>query len=103
MYNKFCVSFIFALLIYLSNAESEYKWREEYYRGMPIDHFSNKTLNGTKTFDLKYLINDAWWKKDVGPIFFYPGNEGPIEEFAENTVIVLLHIIVQYCLQHGKH
>lgn len=33
---------------------------------------------------MKYLINDSFWIDD-GPIFFYTGNEGPVETFAENT------------------
>lgn len=37
-----------------------------------------------ETFKLKYLINDTYWK-DSGPIFFYTGNEGPIEVFAQNS------------------
>lgn len=34
----------------------------------------------------RYLINDTFWdKKDKSPIFFYTGNEGSIELFAQNT------------------
>nr|CAD7398983.1 unnamed protein product [Timema cristinae] len=47
-----------------------------------VDHFSFANNN---TFQLKYLINDTYWKQDGGPIFFYTGNEGAIEVFAENT------------------
>ena len=51
-----------------------------------IDHFNfaNET-----TFKQKYLINKKHWenKSDPsGPIFFYTGNEGDIEAFANNTV-----------------
>nr|CAD7398982.1 unnamed protein product [Timema cristinae] len=49
---------------------------------VPVDHFSFANNN---TFQLKYLINDTYWKQDGGPIFFYTGNEGAIEVFAENT------------------
>lgn len=34
------------------------------------------------------MILDQWWKPGVGPIFFYTGNEGPIEEFWDNTGFV---------------
>lgn len=35
---------------------------------------------------MKYLYNDSWWDRSGnGPIFFYTGNEGAIELFAENT------------------
>jgi hypothetical protein len=35
---------------------------------------------------MKYLINDTYWDRENGPIFFYAGNEGAIEIFCENTV-----------------
>lgn len=35
---------------------------------------------------MKYLINDTYWEREGGPIFFYAGNEGAIEMFCENTV-----------------
>lgn len=35
---------------------------------------------------MKYLINDTYWERKNGPIFFYAGNEGAIEMFCENTV-----------------
>jgi len=35
---------------------------------------------------MKYLINDTYWERESGPIFFYAGNEGAIEMFCENTV-----------------
>lgn len=33
---------------------------------------------------MRYLYNDSYWDKQ-GPIFFYTGNEGDIEIFAQNT------------------
>ncbi|EFA10876.1 lysosomal Pro-X carboxypeptidase [Tribolium castaneum] len=48
---------------------------------VPLDHFS---FTNNATFKLKYLINDSFWIDD-GPIFFYTGNEGAVETFAENT------------------
>ena len=47
-----------------------------------LDHFSFTT---TKRFQQKYLVNDSYWDKAGGPIFFYTGNEGKIESFTENT------------------
>ncbi|XP_063241210.1 lysosomal Pro-X carboxypeptidase isoform X2 [Bacillus rossius redtenbacheri] len=47
-----------------------------------VDHFS---FTNNHSFKLKYLVNDTFWNHDGGPIFFYTGNEGPIETFAENT------------------
>jgi len=58
-----------------------YKYETKWF-DQKVDHynFANDT-----TFKQKYLVNDAHWDKDNGPIFFYTGNEGRIEAFAENT------------------
>jgi len=53
-------------------------------------HWYNQTLDHftftTKTkFRQKYLVNDTYWDRNGGPIFFYTGNEGDIEAFAENS------------------
>ena len=48
-----------------------------------LDHFS--FVNDSK-FPQRYLINDTWWKTNNGPIFFYAGNEGDVEAFAQNSV-----------------
>ncbi|EZA57905.1 lysosomal Pro-X carboxypeptidase [Ooceraea biroi] len=47
-----------------------------------VDHFSFAVQD---TFKLRYLVNDTWRTTDNAPIFFYTGNEGRIETFAENT------------------
>lgn len=47
-----------------------------------MDHFS---FSVTSTFKMRYLINDTWQEGKDAPIFFYTGNEGNIEVFAENT------------------
>ena len=49
-----------------------------------IDHFSFVTQG---TFRQRILINDSYWDSaKQGPIFFYTGNEGDIEAFAQNSV-----------------
>jgi len=55
-----------------------------------VDHFS---YTNSDTFKMKYLMNDTHWDVDKGPIFFYAGNEGPIEDFSDNTVSFYLTLI----------
>ena len=48
-----------------------------------VDHFSFAT---NATYKMRYLYNDTYWNASAGaPIFFYTGNEGDIEWFAQNT------------------
>lgn len=54
-----------------------------YLNFLKVDHFSF-SLN--EKFNIRYLVNDSYWNEDKGPIFFYTGNEGDIEVFAQNTV-----------------
>uniref|UniRef100_T1GQ87 Lysosomal Pro-X carboxypeptidase n=1 Tax=Megaselia scalaris TaxID=36166 RepID=T1GQ87_MEGSC len=50
---------------------------------VPLDHFS---YANNATFKLRYLLNETFAvDKKHSPIFFYAGNEGDIELFAENT------------------
>uniref|UniRef100_A0A914QFI9 Lysosomal Pro-X carboxypeptidase n=1 Tax=Panagrolaimus davidi TaxID=227884 RepID=A0A914QFI9_9BILA len=50
----------------------------------PVDHFS---YTNADRFRLKYLYDNSTYKSG-GPIFFYAGNEGSIEGFANNTGII---------------
>ncbi|KAK6044993.1 serine carboxypeptidase S28, partial [Cooperia oncophora] len=54
--------------------KSPYKWSEEWLDSVPLDHFS---FGNRDQFKLRY--------EEGGPIFFYTGNEGKLEGFAENT------------------
>ncbi|KHJ93830.1 serine carboxypeptidase S28 [Oesophagostomum dentatum] len=58
-----------------------YNWTEEYLKDVPVDHFS---FSNKDSFKLRYFINADSYKPG-GPIFFYTGNEGKLEGFAENT------------------
>ncbi|XP_031503638.1 uncharacterized protein LOC116266541 [Nymphaea colorata] len=62
---------------------STYQYETRYFT-QTLDHFSFKQLG---SFQQRYLLNQHHWSGALrmGPIFFYCGNEGGIEWFAENT------------------
>lgn len=70
---------------------------------VPVDHF-NFALN--QTFKLRYLYNDSYIDKQSGktPLFFYTGNEGDIESFAQNTGF-MWELAKQYraCIVFAEH
>ncbi|KAG8228746.1 hypothetical protein J437_LFUL009668 [Ladona fulva] len=71
----------FLPLVFLSFV-SGYVYETKWYT-VPVDHFSYSVKD---TFKLRYLVNVENWNADAkGPIFFYTGNEGDIEMFANNT------------------
>ncbi|KAM8716190.1 hypothetical protein ACLKA7_003125 [Drosophila subpalustris] len=51
---------------------------------VPLDHFS---FLSNASFNIRYLYNESYADKTnpESPIFFYTGNEGDIEWFAQNT------------------
>ena len=49
-----------------------------------VDHF-NFDPKSDLSYQQRYIISDAYWKSNNGPIFFYTGNEGDIQWFCENT------------------
>jgi hypothetical protein len=58
--------------------------RKEYYMKMPIDHFSNGGA-GSATFNMRYFVDAQFWDPQSGPILFYAGNEGKLENFYDNS------------------
>jgi lysosomal Pro-X carboxypeptidase len=57
---------------------------EEHFFSVKLDHYA---LDLNKTFKMRYLVNDEYFdiNDKKSPIFFYCGNEGPIEEFWKNS------------------
>ncbi|KRY29399.1 Lysosomal Pro-X carboxypeptidase [Trichinella spiralis] len=77
--------FMFLVLLIFNNilaSAGGCSYNESWFENMPVDHFS---FENSDTFRLRYLINTENWNSDGGPIFFYCGNEGSVEGFAENT------------------
>lgn len=68
----------------LARASSpEYAYKTRYFT-QETDHFSFRAKS-YRTFQQRYLINNTFWDKKRGAIYFYAGNEGPIDWFAQNT------------------
>ena len=58
-----------------------------HYYNQPLDHFSPSTK---LTFNQRYCIYDGYQDQNVenefiSPIFFYTGNESPLDEYVNNT------------------
>ncbi|CAH8849494.1 unnamed protein product, partial [Trichobilharzia szidati] len=64
----------------LSVKKSEFSYETKFFR-TKVDHYS---FVNDDEFNVKYLINNKSFSPG-GPIFFYTGNEGAIETFAENS------------------
>ncbi|XP_033173414.1 lysosomal Pro-X carboxypeptidase [Drosophila mauritiana] len=71
------------LLIAGCDCSQRFKYEIKEFQ-VPLDHFSF-LINAT--FNIRYLYNDSFVDKSNArtPIFFYTGNEGDIELFAQNT------------------
>ncbi|XP_055622821.1 lysosomal Pro-X carboxypeptidase [Toxorhynchites rutilus septentrionalis] len=73
---------ILSLFLIVGVASAKYLYKTKFL-DVPLDHFSYVSEN--VTFPLRYLTNDTYNPDGSGPIFFYTGNEGDIELFAQNT------------------
>jgi lysosomal Pro-X carboxypeptidase len=60
-----------------------YGWQQNWFPAY-VDNFNYNGPTSSDTYQMRYLINDTYFQQG-GPIFFYAGNEGFIELFAENT------------------
>ena len=61
-----------------SEADCDWQWHEQ-----PLSHFARGSTNGA-TFKQRLCVYSKYWKPD-GPIFFYTGNESPVEEYVNNS------------------
>jgi lysosomal Pro-X carboxypeptidase len=52
------------------------------YFEQPLSHFSRGSTGG-RTFQQRLCIYDKFWSS--GPVFFYTGNESPVEEYVNNS------------------
>ncbi|GFT13338.1 lysosomal Pro-X carboxypeptidase [Nephila pilipes] len=76
---RFTVTLFLTLnLIYISEC-FEY---DEFYYNQQVDHFG---YGNQDFFKQRYLSNLRFYNEKNGTIFFYTGNEGAIEMFANNT------------------
>jgi len=78
---------------------------KEFYFETKIDHFSYENQN---TFKLRYLVKDKYVSKLKSadtPIFFYCGNEGPIEDFWKNSGFITESLAKQFnaLVVFGEH
>lgn len=80
---------VLLLLLSLSHVEGAPKKNpisfKHYNFTTKIDHFSYRNDD---TFQLRYVVGDEHWNRKGGPIFFYAGNEAPVEAFIYNTGIM---------------
>lgn len=61
-----------------------------HYYNQPLDHFSPST---NLTFNQRYCVYDGYQDQNlandfISPIFFYTGNESPLDEYVNNTGLV---------------
>lgn len=68
-------------LRHVKRNSGKYKYEIKTFE-VPVDHFSFAIQD---KFNMRYLMNNESARGNDSPIFFYTGNEGDIEVFAENT------------------
>uniref|UniRef100_A0A1I8BBW7 Peptidase_S9 domain-containing protein n=1 Tax=Meloidogyne hapla TaxID=6305 RepID=A0A1I8BBW7_MELHA len=64
----------------VKSPQQKYKYKIEWFEGMPVDHFS---YIDSRKFNLRYLINIDNFKQKNAPILFFLGEEQDIENCAE--------------------
>ncbi|XP_039760397.1 lysosomal Pro-X carboxypeptidase [Pararge aegeria] len=78
---KITMLLIVLILSIFNLVNCEYQYETKLFK-VPLDHFGYQR---NESFNIRYLVNDSFWDIGSGPIFFYTGNEGQIETFAQHT------------------
>ena len=71
-----------ALVLAIATADDEYK-PKTYQFETKLDHYASNGLS--PTFNIRYLVSEEFFDQLTGPILFYAGNEGNVENFYKNT------------------
>jgi hypothetical protein len=75
-----------------------------------LPHHAQNVDHAQAMFQLRYLINQEWYDAKNPAIFFYTGNEGPIDLFAANTGFLwetakemkAMVIFAEVCVERGR-
>ena len=62
---------------------------------VPIDHTDGQGSSSPK-FDMRYIVDWTFYKKESGPILFYAGNEGNVWTFYNNSGFVTKTLAEKY-------
>ena len=58
---------------------------DEHFHDSLVDHFAFHKDATTATYRQRYFVCREHWKGNGSPIFFYTGNEGPVDLYVNNT------------------
>lgn len=76
------------VIIGLSLFRPSFGWSADnctwHYFDQPLSHFSRGSTGG-KGFKQRLCVYDKFWSTDNSPVFFYTGNESPVEEYVNNS------------------
>lgn len=60
-----------------------------HYFDQPLSHFARGIALSPSEYKQRVCVYDGFWKPDAGlPVFFYTGNESPVDEYVNNTGLI---------------